>query len=63
MDMIRLDKYCESVRDGTHDTPKPTTEGKYLVTSKAINNDTIDYSSAYYISEKDFNIVNKRSKV
>ena len=61
--MIRLDKYCESVRDGTHDTPKPTTEGKYLVTSKAINNDTIDYSSAYYISEKDFNIVNKRSKV
>ena len=26
MEEIRLDAFCESVRDGTHDTPKPVKE-------------------------------------
>ena len=58
-----MDEYCSSVRDGTHDTPKPTDSGYYLVTSKAVNNDTIDLSSCYLISENDYNNINKRSKV
>ena len=60
---ISLSDYCSSVRDGTHDTPKPTETGKYLVTSRAVNNNTIDFSSCYYISQKDFDKINKRSLV
>lgn len=62
-EMIRLDEYCSSVRDGTHDTPEPTEDGYYLVTSKAINNNSIDFSGCYYISEKDYKKINARSKV
>lgn len=58
-----MDEYCSSVRDGTHDTPKPTEFGYYLVTSKAINNNTIDFKECYYISEDDYIKINKRSQV
>ncbi|MHB1654663.1 MAG: restriction endonuclease subunit S [Desulfitobacteriaceae bacterium] len=51
------------VRDGTHDSPKPVEEGYYLITSKHLNENIIDFSSAYKISEDDFNDINKRSKV
>ena len=61
--LIRLDEYCSSVRDGTHDTPKPTDSGFYLVTSKAINNNSIDLSCCYFIAEKDYKKINERSKV
>ena len=51
------------VKDGTHDSPKQSITGKYLITSRHIIGNTIDYSNAYLISEEDFNEVNKRSKV
>ena len=51
------------VRDGTHDSPKETIDGKYLITSKHIKNGKIDFSKAYKISLNDFESVNKRSKV
>ena len=51
------------VRDGTHDSPKQTTIGKYLITSKHLKPTGIDFESAYRISEQDFIEVNKRSKV
>lgn len=60
---IQTQDYCLSVRDGTHDTPKPVAIGKPLVTSKAINNNNIDFSVTYNISENDFNKINKRSLV
>lgn len=50
-------------RDGTHDSPKPVEHGYYLVTSKHMNDNFIDFGSAYKISEDDFINVNKRSKV
>ncbi|WP_379156089.1 restriction endonuclease subunit S [Paenibacillus sp. sgz5001063] len=49
------------ITDGTHDTPKPVDTGYYLVTGKHIIKDTIDFSSAYYISEKDHIAISKRS--
>lgn len=58
----KLGDVCD-VRDGTHDTPKEASEGKYLVTSKHIKGGKIDLSSAYKISLEDFNFVNQRSKV
>ena len=60
---IPADQYCESVRDGTHDTPKQTETGYKLVTSKHIKQGIIDSSEAYYISEADYNKINERSLV
>ena len=60
---ISADSFCDSVRDGTHDTPTPTESGYKLVTGKHIKNGIIDPTEAYYISEKDYNKVNERSLV
>ncbi len=60
---IPADCFCDSVRDGTHDTPTPTESGYKLVTGKHIKNGIIDPTEAYYISEKDYNKVNERSLV
>lgn len=60
---IRADEFCESVRDGTHDTPKPTETGYKLVTGRHVKNGQIDPSDAYYISEKDYEKINERSLV
>ena len=60
---IAANKFCEEVKDGTHDTPRPKDSGFKLVTSKHINNGVIDPSDAYFISEEDYNEINKRSKV
>ena len=51
------------VRDGTHDSPKPSEKGEYLITSKHLQPSGIDFSNAYFISYEDFEAVNKRSKV
>lgn len=61
--IVRADEFCESVRDGTHDTPKPTEAGYKLVTGKHVKNGQIDPTNAYYISEKDFQKINERSLV
>ena len=60
---MKATDYCDSVRDGTHDTPKPTETGYKLVTGKHIKNGVIDPSDAYYISEKDYRKINERSLV
>ncbi len=51
------------VRDGTHDSPKQSESGFYLITSRHMKPSGIDFSTAYKISEVDYNEVNKRSKV
>ena len=60
---IRAEQFCDSVRDGTHDTPKPTENGYKLVTGKHIRDGRVDHTEAYYISEKDYNKINERSRV
>lgn len=60
---IKATEFCESVRDGTHDTPKQTESGYKLVTGKHVKNGIIDPTEAYYISEKDYNKINERSLV
>ena len=63
-DFVLAKDYCESVRDGTHDTPKPVAiGGKPLVTSKHIKNGEVDFKSAYHISLEDFDKINERSRV
>jgi len=51
------------VKDGTHDSPKPSSIGFYLITSKHLLKTGIDFNSAYLISENDYINVNKRSQV
>jgi len=60
---LKAEEYCDSVRDGTHDSPKQTKEGYKLITSKHIKENEIDLESAYYISKEDYEKVNQRSKV
>lgn len=60
---IKATDFCESVRDGTHDTPKPVEYGYKLVTGKHIRDGVVDPDDAYYISEHDYKKINERSKV
>ena len=46
------------VRDGTHDSPKPTESGQYLIASKHLKDSGIDFADAYLISDEDFVAVN-----
>ena len=57
-----LSKFCVSVFDGTHDSPKYLTSGYHLVTSKHLGT-KIDFNSAPLISKNDFDKINQRSKV
>ena len=59
----RAEDFCDSVRDGTHDTPIPVKSGFKLVTGKHIKNGQINPTGAYFISEKDYNAINSRSLV
>ncbi len=59
----RMGDVCD-VRDGTHDSPKYVSEGGYpLVTSKNLSGGTVDLSDVNYISESDYEQVNRRSKM
>lgn len=51
------------VRDGTHDSPKYLNTGHPFVTSKNVKDGFINYDEIQYISDEDFNEINKRSKV
>jgi len=56
-------EFCSRITDGTHDSPKEQLNGKYLITSRHIKSRNIDFVNAYFISEEDFDKINKRSKV
>lgn len=51
------------VKDGTHDSPTYQNEGHPFVTSKNVKNGFINYDDVQYISDEDFEEINKRSKV
>ena len=52
-----------SVKDGTHDSPKPIEKGYPLVTSTNLKSYEINFDNTYNISQKDFHKANTRSKV
>ena len=59
----KLMEVCD-VRDGTHDSPKYVESSNYmLITSKNIVNRSISFDDVNYITEEDYNNINKRSKV
>lgn len=61
--MTTAEEFCIAVKDGTHDSPKPSDKGRFLITSRHITSGKIDLSNAYLISEYDFIDINRRSKV
>lgn len=56
-------KFCSGVTDGTHDSPKPQAEGRKLITSKHLKGHYIDFDSANWITEEDYQKVIARSAV
>lgn len=60
---VSAETACESVRDGTHDTPKYVSEGIPLVTSKDLTAGRIDFTKTKNISEADHLEISKRSEV
>lgn len=51
------------VRDGTHDSPQYVVSGCPFITSKNVHDGIIDLENIQYISQKDFEKINQRSKV
>ncbi|WP_229714848.1 restriction endonuclease subunit S, partial [Galliscardovia ingluviei] len=51
------------VRDGTHSSPKYIQRGHPFITSKNVSNGFINYENIQYISDDDYEEINKRSKV
>ncbi|WP_287919528.1 restriction endonuclease subunit S, partial [Comamonas sp.] len=51
------------IADGTHDSPKESSTGKLLVTSKNVKGGRLVMDSAYLISDEDYAEINRRSKV
>lgn len=60
--IYKMKSICD-VRDGTHESPKYYNNGIKFITSKNIINGKIDFTDISYISIKDANSVDKRSKV
>lgn len=59
---VTAEELCIKVTDGTHDTPRRLDHGHSLITSKQLTGGRVS-STDYFISEKDFKEVNRRSKV
>ena len=51
------------VRDGTHDSPQYVEIGHPFITSKNVKDGFINYEDIQYVSDKDYEEINKRSKV
>ena len=51
------------VRDGTHASPKYVSQGHPMVTSKNLTHSGLDMTDVSFLTDEDFNEINKRSKV
>jgi type I restriction enzyme S subunit len=60
---LEAHKVCQSVRDGTHDTPKYVDNGIPLVTSKNLKEGKIDFEDVDFISDEDHKKIQDRSVV
>ncbi len=61
--MVPASSICESIFDGTHDSPKQQDYGFKLVTSRHIKANKVITESAYFINEDDYTKINKRSRL
>ena len=61
--IVPASSICESIFDGTHDSPKQQDNGFKLVTSRHIKANKVLSEEAYFISEEDYIKINKRSRL
>ena len=61
-EQCKLDTITD-VRDGTHDSPQYVEDGHPFITSKNVKDGFINYEDIQYVSDKDYEEINKRSKV
>jgi len=61
--IVPASSICESIFDGTHDSPKQQDYGFKLVTSRHIKANKVITESAYFINEDDYTKINKRSRL
>ena len=61
-EQCKLDTITD-VRDGTHDSPQYVETGHPFITSKNVKDGFINYEDIQYVSDKDYEEINKRSKV
>ncbi len=54
---------ASDVRDGTHASPKYINQGHPMVTSKNLTSSGLDMTDVSFLTDEDFNEINKRSKV
>lgn len=61
---ITFDKVCKKITDGSHNPPQGIENSEYIMlSSKNIFNGLINFDNPRYLSEKDFNIENKRTDI
>ena len=60
---VRADECCSFVTDGTQGSAKPQSQVRKLITSKHLKGDHIDFDSANWISEGDYQKIIARSAV
>ncbi|WP_273724352.1 restriction endonuclease subunit S [Leuconostoc mesenteroides] len=59
---LKLGEFSD-VRDGTHASPKYVSQGHPMVTSKNLTHSGLDMTDVSFLTDEDFNEINKRSKV
>lgn len=63
-EIVISSNYCDSIADGTHDSPKPKERGVPLVTSKNLTEfNELNWKEIYYITPAEADEINKRSFV
>ena len=61
--IVPASSICESIFDGTHDSPKQQDNGFKLITSRHIKDNKVLSEEAYFINEVDYIKINKRSRL
>jgi type I restriction enzyme S subunit len=61
LNIVPAASVCESIFDGTHDSPKQQDFGFKLITSRHIKANKVLLDEAYFINEEDYKKINKRS--
>lgn len=57
---VKLKSVCSKITDGTHKTPNYLPEGITFISAKNIINGELDFSDVKYISETEYNEIQKR---
>ncbi|MFA9229075.1 MAG: hypothetical protein ACEQR7_11895, partial [Agathobacter rectalis] len=58
---VILENISKKITDGSHNPPKGIETGIPMLSAKNIQNNSIDFSDARYLTDEDFEIENQRT--